>query len=117
MDAPNKPFDNGSKRLVAICAQDLLDWLAPGARFTGQFSEQFQSAEIEADAMMETYNNNEREFVHFEFQSSYDANMSRRMLKYAVLAHDRYECPIRSYVLYLRRSGTPPETPLILKHS
>lgn len=112
-----KPYDNGSKRLLSVCAQDLLDWLVPGARFTGQFSEQFQSAELEADAMMETYNNDQREFVHFEFQSSYDADMAQRMLKYAILAWDRYQCSIRSYVLYLRPSGTPPETPLIRRYA
>src|SRR6266568_9150719 len=113
LDAPKKPYDNGSKRLLSVCAQDLLDWLAPGARFTGQFSEQFQSAELEADAMIETLCNDEREFVHFEFQSGPDSDMAQRMLEYAVLAYGRYRCSVRSYVLYLRKSGTPPATPLI----
>ena len=58
---PPKPYDSGSKRLLAISAQALLDLFAPGLRFTGQFSEQFHSDEIEADAMIETDRNGQRE--------------------------------------------------------
>jgi hypothetical protein len=68
-DETSKPYDNGSKRLLAISAQDLLDWLAPGACFTGQFSEQFHSRKFEADAMIEMCSNNEREMAHFEFKA------------------------------------------------
>jgi hypothetical protein len=116
MDTPNKPFDHGSKRLLSICAQDLLDLLAPGSYFTGQFSEQFQSAELMADTMIETIRNNEREFVNIEFQSGPDPDMAQRLLEYAILAHRRYQCPIRSYVIYLRKIRKSPRPPLIRKY-
>jgi predicted transposase YdaD len=112
-----KPFDNGSKRLLAISGQALLDWIAPSARFTGQFSEQFHSVEIEADAMIETDCNGQREFVHFEFQSGSDPDMTQRLLEYYIQAYRRYRCSIRSYVLYLRKSGELPVSPLIRTHS
>jgi hypothetical protein len=31
---------------MAICAQDFLDWLAPGTFFTGKLSEKFESISI-----------------------------------------------------------------------
>jgi hypothetical protein len=116
-ELPSKPYDNGSKRLLALSAQALLDWLSPGSRFTGRFSEQFQSREIEADAMIESYSpTNELEMVHIEFQSKADPNMSQRMLEYATLAFPRCECPIRSYVLYLRENQEAPQSPLIRRY-
>lgn len=112
----SKPYDNGSRRLLTVSAQALLDWLAPGACFTGQFSEQFQSAELDADSMIETIRNGEREFVQIEFQSGPDPDMAQRLLEYSILAYRRYQCPVRSYVLYLRNSGKPPKPPLIRKY-
>lgn len=115
--AISKPYDNGSRRLLTVSAQDLLDWLAPGACFTGQFSEQFQSAELDADSMIETIRNGEREFVQIEFQSVPDPDMAQRLLEYSILAYRRYQCPVRSYVLYLRKGGEPPKPPLIRKYT
>jgi hypothetical protein len=113
MEKTSKPFDNGAKRLIKISAQELLDWFAPGARFTGQFSEQFHCVEIEADAMIEARCNGLSEIVHFEFQSGPDPDMAQRLLEYYTLAYGRYRCSVRCYVIYLRKSGTPPQSPLI----
>lgn len=112
-----KPYDNGSKRLLSASAQDLLDWLSPGAIFTGQFSETFHSVELEADSMIETLRDGERELVQVEFQSSYDALMPQRMIEYSLMGFRRHQCPVRSYVLYLRKSGKPPRSPLIRKYN
>jgi hypothetical protein len=112
-----KPYDNGSKRLLSASAQDLLDWLSPGAMFTGQFSETFHSAELEADSMIETLRDGERELVQVEFQSSYDPHMPQRIIEYSLMGFRRHQCPVRSYVLYLRKSGKPPRSPLIRKYN
>jgi hypothetical protein len=116
-DETSKPYDSGSKRLLALSAQALLDWLCPGLRFTGYFSEQLYSRKIEPDAMIEACNeNNERELTHFEFQSSPDPDMAQRMLEYSTLAFGRYRCPVRSYVLYLRENNERPQAPLLRRH-
>lgn len=116
MDTPDKLFDYGSKHLLSLCAQDLLDLLAPGSYFTGQFSEELQSGELVADTMIETIRNNEREFVNIEFQSGPDPDIAQRLLEYAILGYHRYQCPIRSYVIYLRKGGRYPRPPLIRKY-
>jgi hypothetical protein len=117
MGENTKPFDNASKRLLMVGSQDLLDWLSPGSQFVGQFSEQFHSAEIETDAMIETRCNGLCEIVHFEFQSGPDTDMAQRLLEYYIQAYRRYRCPVRSFVLYLRKSGALPASPLIRTYS
>lgn len=117
MEKSTKPYDNGMRRLMAICAQDWLDWLEPGTIFTGQMSEKFESFEIEADAMHETILCDEQALVHFEFQSSTDSNMVRRLLEYLVLAYRRYNCPVTSYVIYLKACSGVPSPPLVLNRS
>jgi predicted transposase YdaD len=112
-----KPYDNGMRRLMEICAQDFLDWLNPGAFFTGKMSEKFESVEIEADAMHETILCDKKALVHFEFQSGPDKNMARRLLEYLILAYRRYKCPVTSYVIYLKDSPNIPTPPLVLTRS
>lgn len=101
---------------MSICAQDFLDWLAPGSFFTGKLSEKFESISIEADAIHETILCDELSLVHMEFQSGPDPNMAQRLLEYLILAFRRYKCPVTSYILYLKDCD-PPTPPLLLKRS
>jgi predicted transposase YdaD len=109
----DKPYDNGAKRLLALCAQDFFDWLLAGALFTGTSSEAFQSLTIQADAMQEALLNDRPIIVHFEMQSGPDPDMAQRLLEYHVLAYRRYQRPVTSYVIYLRKGGALPHSPLI----
>jgi predicted transposase YdaD len=109
-----KPYDNGMRRLMAICAQDFLDWLEPGTFFTGKLSEMFESISIEADAIHETIQCEQLALYHFEFQSGRDSNMERRLLEYLILAYRRYNCPVSSYVIYLKPCSDVPVPPLVL---
>lgn len=109
----NTPYDNGSKRLLDLCTQEFLTWLTRGALFTGRRSEEFQSVKIEADAMMEALLDDVPALVHVEVQSGPDPDMAQRMLEYAVMAYRRYQCPILSYVIYLRGGGEFLEPPLV----
>ncbi|GHO94289.1 hypothetical protein KSF_043370 [Reticulibacter mediterranei] len=110
-----KPYDNGMRRLMAICAQDFLDWLHPGSFFTGKMSGKFESFEIEADAMHETIFCDEQILAHFEFQSTTDPAMAQRLLEYIVIAFRHYKCPVISYVIYLKPCKNVPKTPFVLK--
>jgi len=50
---------------------------------------------------------------HLEIQSGPDADMAQRLLEYNVLAYRRYQCPVSSYVIYLRKGGERPQPPLV----
>jgi hypothetical protein len=100
---------------MAICAQDFLDWLHPGTFFTGKLSGKFESFEIEADAIHETILRDKQGLAHFEFQSGPDPAMVQRILEYLVIAFRHYNCPVTSYVIYLKPCKNVPKTPFILK--
>src|SRR5258708_33728208 len=107
------PYDNGFKRLMRICIQDLLTWFAKDAIWTGNRSKEFQSVTIDADEMHEIIQCGQTALCHIEAQSGPDADMEQRLLEYSVLAHRYYPLPIESHVIYLRDVGSPPESPLI----
>jgi len=111
-DMPDKPYDTGWKRLLDICAQDLLDWIARKVVFAGRRSEEFQTEKMHADLMLEGIYEDQRVLVHIEAQSTPDTAMAQRLLEYNVLAHRRYKCPVMSYVVYLKKGGERPPSPL-----
>ncbi len=117
VEKQDKPYDNGVKRLLALCAQDFLDWLAPGAIFTGKRSETYQSLTIEADILHEGvwYDNNELFLV--EIQSTPDGNIEQRLLEYSVLAHRYHKRFVNVYVIFLRDGGTTLKPPLVRKRA
>jgi predicted transposase YdaD len=99
---------------MAICAQDFIDWIAPGNFFTGKLSEQFESISIEADAIHETILCDKLAQCQFEFQSGPDSHMAQRILEYLILAYRCYDCPVTSYVIYLKPCSNVPVSPLQL---
>src|SRR5579884_1249644 len=113
----DKPYDSGSKRLLNTCAQNLLNWIASGALFSGRFSEEFQSLKIDADSMIEATWHGKQSVVLVEFQSNPDSDMAQRLAEYSIMAYRRYECPIVAYVIYLKKGkGKLPQPPLIRLH-
>lgn len=113
MEEQDKPYDSGSKRLLERFAQDFMDWLAPGAVYTGKRSEAFQSEAIDADIIHEAHRDGQLELVHVEIQSGPDANMEQRLLEYNVKAFRRYQCFVDSYVIFLRGGGGNLKPPLV----
>lgn len=117
MEKPDKPYDNGIKRLLNLRAQDFLDWLNPGTVFTGKCSEAFQSLAIDADAIHEARRADELELTHVEIQSTPDANIEQRLLEYNILAFRRYQQFVNSYVIFLREGGENLKPPLVRRRS
>ncbi|HUY36199.1 MAG TPA: hypothetical protein VMV69_25900 [Pirellulales bacterium] len=54
--------------------------------------------------------------VHLEFQSGRDPSLSRRLLKYNGLLHERFEVPVHSAVVLLRRQADEPGTTGTLRY-
>ncbi len=108
-----KPWDRGLKRLMDECPQDMLDWLLVGARFVSPCSEQFESITIEADAIHEIVYHGQRVLFHLEFQRNTDANMVQRLLEYNILAWRRYQCPVCSFVIFLKKGSSMVSSPML----
>jgi hypothetical protein len=54
--------------------------------------------------------------VHIEFQSSRDPSLPRRLLKYNALLHERFEVPVHSAVVLLRRQADKPAMNAALRY-
>lgn len=113
IDRQDKPYDKGAKRLLDLCPQDFLDWLARGAVFTGRRSEAFQSVSIDADIMDEVFWCDALGLCHMEIQSTPDEDMEQRLLEYNIMAFRRYRCFVDSYVIFLRDGGSNLQPPLV----
>jgi predicted transposase YdaD len=111
----DKPWDNGSKRLLEEATQDFLDWLLKGAFFTGQRSQEFESRQLDADIMHEMLFQGERVLCNVEFQSGPDSEMELRLLEYCVLAYRRYLCPVYTVVVYLKKGGKVAVPPFVMR--
>ena len=109
----DKPFDNGAKRLITLCAQDLISWLHGKAAFKEQGIGEFKSVTIDADAMQFCTINDFPVVIHLEIQSGPDLNMEQRLLEYNTLAYRYFRNPVLSYVVYLRAGGSRPKPPLV----
>jgi predicted transposase YdaD len=110
----DKPWDNGTKRLLDEATQDFFDWLLQGAFFTGQRSQEFESRQFDADIMHEMLFQGEKMQCNIEFQSGPDPNMELRLLEYCVLAYRRYSCPVYTIVVYLKKGGKVAESPFVI---
>src|SRR5436305_533462 len=107
------PYDNGAKRLITLCAQDLISWLHKKAVFKNHGTGEFKSVTFEADAAQLCTIDNHPAIIHLEIQSGGDANMEQRLLEYNTLAYRYYRHPALSYVIYLRTGGKRPKPPLV----
>ncbi len=58
---------------------------------------------------------NEKTIYHIEFQSNVHLKMGKRKLLYYALLHDKYELPIRQFVIYLGEGNWT--APTVIKHS
>ena len=108
------PFDNATKRLLREKPQHFVSWLVPEGIFKQHLSVELKSRNIYADGLFAITVNEQPALLHTEFQTGKDGLMAERLLEYSVLASSENNwLPVYSYVIYLRRDGDVPKSPLI----
>ena len=108
------PFDNATKRLLREKPQHFVSWLVPEGIFKTNLSVELKSRNIYADGLFAITVNEQPALLHTEFQTSKDGLMGERLLEYSVLASSENNwLPVYTYVIYLRRDGDVPKSPLI----
>ena len=105
-------WDSNLKRLVAANPQAFIDWLLNGAVFVRELPVHLNRG-IDIDILYEASLDGKRMLVHIEFQRYDDEKMARRVLEYNVYATTRYDCPVVSFVIYLKKAGKVVESPLV----
>jgi len=71
--------------------------------------------DIYIDMLYEVQLDGEIVLVHIEFQRYDDQEMARRVLEYNVFGTCKYDQPVLSFVIYLKKEGKIVESPLVKK--
>lgn len=108
------PYDNATKRLLREKPQHFVSWLVPEGIWKQHLSVELKSRNIYADGLFAITVNEQPALLHTEFQIGKDGLMAERLLEYSVLASSENNwLPVYTYVIYLRRDGEVPKSPLI----
>jgi predicted transposase YdaD len=108
------PFDNATKRLLREKPQHFVSWLVAEGIFLRILSNELKSRNIFADGLFSITVNEKPALLHIEFQTRKHATMPERLLEYNVLASSENGwLPVYTCVVYLRKDGKVPESPLI----
>lgn len=105
-----KQWDDGMKRLFWAEPQDFVSWLMPGAEYVDKVTLELKNLTrtIIPDALDRINVDGQTGLLHVEFQKRADPDMANRVWEYNVRATLEYNCPVYSFVIYLRPiSGVP----------
>jgi len=108
------PFDNAAKRLLREKPQHFVSWLVAGGIFRRILPNELKSRNIFADGLFSIIVNEQPALLHIEFQTRNHETVPKRLLEYNVLASSENDwLPVYTCVIYLRKDGKVPESPLI----
>ncbi len=108
------PFDNAAKHLLREKPQHFVSWLVAGGVFRRILPNELKSRNIFADGLFSIVVNEQPALLHIEFQTRNHETVPKRLLEYNVLASSENEwLPVYTCVIYLRKDGRVPESPLI----
>jgi len=108
------PWDNAGKQFLRVMPQHVVAWLIVGAKFLRTLPTELKSRNIYADGLYAINVGGKPALLHIEFQSRRHKIMPERLLEYNVLASSENDwLPVYTFVIYLRRDGEVPRSPLI----
>jgi predicted transposase YdaD len=105
-------WDSNFKHLVEANPEHFIEWLLPGAHYVRELNTHLNRG-IDIDILYEVIFQRIRILVHLEFQRYEDAEIDKRVLEYNVFASCKFDCPVVSFVIYLKKESKVVEPPLI----
>jgi hypothetical protein len=109
-------WDDLTKTLIGENPQRFIAFLLPEARFIERLDKELkQQKTIYADLLLKVLLFGIVAILHIEFQRKRDKDMAKRLWQYNIWADNTYNCPVYSFVIYLKPGGTIVEPPYIKK--
>ncbi|GAC1362935.1 MAG: hypothetical protein NVSMB44_19180 [Ktedonobacteraceae bacterium] len=108
-----KKWDGTLKWLVEEAPQDFIDWLGNGSYFMRELSPHLGSRSVDADLLYQAIYEDSPYLLHIEFQKRAQRNMAMRMFEYNMLAMRKYNLPVHSVVIYLKKDRPIIEPPYV----
>src|SRR6185295_589943 len=96
-------WDGKMKHLANLAPEDFVHWLIGDAEFYRELSTNFASRDLDGDAPWLIAIKQMPTLLHLEFQVKPDPNMGRRLWEYNTEASIKYEQPVKSVVIYLKK--------------
>lgn len=109
------PWDSNMKQLVRDFAQDYISFLVEGATFESELNAHLPRRSLDADTLIKVRRKRRVFLIHMEFQARNEKEMPLRVCEYNLQATRKYKLPVSSFVFYLQRDGTVPESPFVLR--
>ena len=107
------PWDSHLKLLMEHGAQDYVSWLIGDAIVDEELSTHMQSY-VNADSFYGFHIGSCQYAIHLEFQAGPDENMGRRMCEYNIIASRKFNRPIYSIVIFLKKAFIDTVSPYIV---
>ena len=104
-------WDGKMKHLASVAQDDFVRWLVKGAHFERELSANFATRDRDGDILWQLSIEGKPTLLSLEFQLKSEENMGRRTWEYNVDATIKYEQPVKSVVVYLRKPGHPKAAP------
>ncbi len=104
-------WDGKMKHLASVAQEDFVHWLVKGAHFERELSANFATRDRDGDILWQLSIEGKPTLLNLEFQFKSEENMGRRTWEYNVDAAIKYEQPVKSVVVYLRKPGHPKAAP------
>ncbi len=104
-------WDGKMKHLASVAQEDFVHWLVKGAHFERELSANFATRNRDGDILWQLSIEGKPTLLNLEFQFKSEENMGRRAWEYNVDAAIKYEQPVKSVVVYLRKPGHPKAAP------
>jgi predicted transposase YdaD len=107
-------WDFVMKQWLRKNAQQFISWILKDAVVDSILTTEIKRETIYADALFLVILYGQRMLVHIEIQSTGDKTMAERLLEYNVhLSKEHGNLPVYSCVVYLRKVGDIPQSPLV----
>ena len=113
---PERPdYDQALKRMFASAPQGFLDLIAPGLAWDRALSSELPAAARAADVVWKVKRADGRTGVlHVELQIKPSRDLGKRVAEYGLRIWLREDIPVRSIVVFLRRTKALPASPLVV---
>lgn len=117
MESMHLRFDQAMKKIFALTRFWLVPLILPGARWVRELSPELPGGARRVDQLWLIDYHGQPLALHLEIQTNPDGRIGIRIAEYIVRIFDRYDIPVRSFVIYLKPATNIPTSPFIISAS
>ncbi len=112
---PRSGYDQTLKWMLTRAHDGFLALIAPGLKWQAERSPEIPAVARQADLVWEVeQRDGKRGLLHIELQLKVEDDIGEQLAEYAIRLWRRDHLPVRSVVIFLRKSQTTPSSPFVI---